>query len=920
MKFPPSTLKVLFSFILMSAFWGSLHSQTTIRGSVKAEGKPVPFASVKLVDAAYGTTADSIGRFRLAVAPGKYLLEVTSTGFEKATLPVLALENKELDVTVQLLPLSGELNSVVVLGSRSLPRTNILSPLPVDVLSSGFLVSTGQLTLDKQLQYRVPSFNSINVPVRDASTFFDPYELRNLGPSRTLILINGKRKNSTSLLYVQFAPGRGETGVDLSTIPVDAVKRIEILRDGASPQYGSDAIAGVINIILKDKFEVGSLTINSGITTQGDGGSYGISYNGGASFKKNSFVNYTIDISQQNNAVRSGIIDRKVEKLFFGGTPKKDSLIDAFLDLYPTARNVNGTGDNAAAKFNINFGVSTGDDGMIYGNAGLVKRKSLSKANYRTPYWRTDAGLLHIRIPGAPNYTGLDDPLYEGYLGYVPTFEGDLLDYQFTIGFKKERNHWIQDASFTAGGNSQNYTVENTVNRSLGTSSPTFFKPGGFGFSHIVGNYDVSKELTKKISVAFGAEVRSETYEVISGDTASYYGEGANSFPGMLSDNASVNGRFNMGFYGDATYNFSQNTLLNAAARWEKYSDFGEAFVWKISGRQKLLTDRVVFRSSVSTGFRAPTLHQIYTQSTVLSYISNNIELTGLFNNRSKQAFLLGIPRLKAEKSLNISAGVGLRLGRGWEVTLDYYSIHLRDRIFYSSGISARSPNTPLGQVLKNAGVVEAQFFLNGLETQCSGLDFVMNYRVPTTSKNKLSFNIAGNLQIENYIVGRPNDPPLVRSEGQSTLSPTIRLLLTDSRPKYKTIAGIDYNYNRLGVTLNHTLFGTTKYQDIDGGGPEMQNIQQVFKPAVLTDINFRYRISDQISFSFSVNNLFNVLPQWDLKPINSTGEQYLRSKENRELLEGLVSFGGRYRILGASGSQFSQLGTTLQSSFVIKL
>ena len=193
------------------------------------------------------------------------------------------------------------LESITVsVGSRNAQRTLTDTPLPVDIFSSNDLKSTGQLTFDKALQYRVPSFNTVNTPVNDATTLLDPYEIRNLGPSRTLVLINGKRKNLSSLLYVQFSPGRGETGADLSAIPADAIKRVEILRDGASAQYGSDAIAGVMNVILKDKVEYNSLTFNGGITSKGDGGTYGLAYNGGGGLANSGFINYTIDFSQQN--------------------------------------------------------------------------------------------------------------------------------------------------------------------------------------------------------------------------------------------------------------------------------------------------------------------------------------------------------------------------------------------------------------------------------------------------------------------------------------------------------------------------------------------------------------------------------------------------------------------------------------------
>ncbi|MCY7329811.1 MAG: TonB-dependent receptor plug domain-containing protein, partial [Saprospiraceae bacterium] len=254
---------------------------------------------------------------------------------------------------------------IISTGSRSSQRTVTDSPLPIDVLSAKELMSTGQTSFDKALQYRVPSFNTVNTPVNDATTLLDPYEIRNMGPSRTLILINGKRKNLSSLLYVQFSPGRGETGVDLSAIPTDAIQRVEILRDGASAQYGSDAIAGVMNVILKDRFEYSTLNLNAGITGEGDGENYGVSYNSGANFGDRGFVNYTLNFTQQANAVRSGKIDLATEIATFGGSPAQDALITTYLQDYPTAGNINGTGEVRAASFRINGGKPLGEIAMF---------------------------------------------------------------------------------------------------------------------------------------------------------------------------------------------------------------------------------------------------------------------------------------------------------------------------------------------------------------------------------------------------------------------------------------------------------------------------------------------------------------------------------------------------------------------------
>ena len=911
-----------------------LFAQFTVSGSVTdGSNSPLSGVTVKLRNSNKGTSTDNDGKFTIAVPGTKGVLEFSYVDFLPQTLSVDAGSS---NVTVKLTAGNSNLGEVIVVGSRSLPRSSATTPLPVDNFDSKTLKTTGQISFDKALQYRVPSFNTVNTPVNDASTLLDPYEIRNLGPSRTLVLINGKRKNLSSLLYVQFSPGRGETGADLSAIPTDAIKRVEILRDGASAQYGSDAIAGVMNVILKDKFEYSSLTLNSGITGKGDGGNYGLSYNSGANFAQKGFFNYTVDFSQQNNAVRSGIIDVPTEIATFGDPslpltdPTNKAIVD-YLKVYPTGNNTNGTGEITAAKFNYNLGVPMGDHGQFYSNAAFVVKKVKSNANYRTPYWRTDAGLLHKRIPGAPNYTGGNDPLYEGYLGYQPTFEGDLFDYNATFGIKNENNGWKQDVSITTGGNQQLYSVENTVNRSLGTASPTAFKPGGFRFTNIVGNYDVSKSVAENVSVAFGSEIRKETFTIIAGDTASYSGQGANSFPGIRSENATTNSRFNFGAYADASWDITKDFLLNGTVRGERYSDFGNAFVWKVSSRYKVADDKFVIRGSASTGFLAPTLHQIYNQSTQASFAGGTIVLSGLFNNRSKQAFALGIPLLKPEKSDNYTVGIGITPSKNFSFTLDYYNITIKNRIVYSSSITTEdrklaTPLTELGRILKGSSVgagnfdlQSVQFFINGIKTRTSGLDYVANYKNIELGRAKMGVNLAGNITLTNDILGSPNDPKAIKDAGSTILSTQIRSLLTRSRPRYKTVLGIDYHIDKLSVNLNNTLFGPTEFQDLDNGGSDMENIKQRFTPAVVTDLNLAYDFTPKINFSFTVNNLLNVLPKWKLEALNPAGQAVLNDPAAKSLLEGFLEFSGRYKILAYNGSQFSQLGTTFQASLNFK-
>jgi iron complex outermembrane recepter protein len=959
------TLRLLTTLLLLCAYT-MIWSQSMLKGSVRDAGGILPGVAVQVKGSKAGMTTDANGEYALKLANGTYEIVYSFLGFNTVTRSItIAGSDVTADVTME--SSSTELDAVVIsTGSRNSQRTLTDTPLPIDILSAKDLASTGQMRMDQALQYRVPSFNTVNTPVNDATTLLDPYEIRNMGPSRTLILINGKRKNLSSLLYVQFSPGRGETGVDVSGIPLEAVKRVEILRDGASAQYGSDAIAGVMNFILKDKYDFTSLNINSGVTSKGDGATYGISLNSGGNIGSKGFVNYTLGFNQQDNAIRSGTIDVPTEIATFGDPTKPNSdpansIIVNYLKDYPTGGNLNGTGEITSAKFLVNAGTSFGETGLLYANAAVVSKRVLSNANFRTPYWRQDRGLLHKPTDnGGKNYITSADQLafasdgidlYKGYIGYMPSFEGDLLDYNATIGAKNEVNGWKTDLSLTTGGNTQAYTVDNTVNRSLGKSSPTRFKPGGFGFNHLVGNLDISKAVTDQFSVAFGAEARSETYTIVAGDTSSYKGQGSNSFPGIDISNAGSNSRFNLGAYVDLSYDISKDFLVNGTFRTEKYSDFGAANVYKISSRYKLADDKVTLRGSYSTGFRAPSLHQIYAQSVQASFAGGTIVSSGLFNNRSAQARALGIPSLKPELSTNISLGVGLNPTKNLSITLDYYSINVKDRIVYSSSITTDDrlkavPATDLGKILKgtavgvdNSDLKSVQFFINGIETNTSGLDFVVTQRNISIGDGKLGINLAGNYMLNNEIVGLPNEPAPVLSAKSSILNEQIKSLLTESRPKYKAILGFDLALGKFIVNLNNSLFGPTAFRDLDngsaysdlrGGDNPMLDIKAVFSPSIVTDLSIGYRFTDKVAFSLNVNNLLNVIPKWDLEASSAASNKnatesaaraakILNTPAEKSLLRGFLGFSGRYDILGYNGSQFSQLGTVFNANLNVK-
>ncbi len=628
----------------------------TIKGKVTdTSGSALPYMNVLVKGTSTGTTTSDSGEFSLTVKSLPVTIVVSSIGFK--TKEVTVTTNSFLTIAIE----EGDesLGEIIVTGSRTPQRSNTKSPLPIDIVSAKDLVSTGQTTFDKALQYKIPSFNTVQTPVNDATSLLDPYEIRNMGPSRTLILINGKRKNLSALLYTQTSPGRGETGSDISGIPIDAIKDIEVLRDGASAQYGSDAIAGVINIILKDSPDGGSATLRTGITSAGDGEMFGVSVNNGSSIGDDKgFINYTVDFSKTSVSNRPGTVDAAGEA---GDFEADIADVQEFLSRRPDAGNINGSPETAAAKFLINGSYTLSEQSNLYFNAAFINKKVNSFANYRTPYWRTVDAFPYL----ADFYPGDNPTNAGGYDGYVPTFEGDLNDYNATVGVKSVINDWNVDASFTTGGNSQTYKVNDSHNRNAVYSPSTWvdanndgvvdngeitegaqlyrenskksFDPGGTGFYHNVGNLDVSKILTDNVSVAFGSEFRYETFEVIEGELASYDGGGADSFAGNSPGNSGKFTRYNFGGYASLNWNPSENLTLDGTIRSENYSDFGNAFVWKASGAYTI-SDKYTLRSSLSTGFRAPTLHQIYTQKAQYSFVpGQGIQVGGLVNNVSSK-------------------------------------------------------------------------------------------------------------------------------------------------------------------------------------------------------------------------------------------------------------------------------------------
>ena len=910
--------KITLLFLLLNVSF--LFAQKEISGVVKdGSGAALPGVNIIEKGTTNGVSTDMDGAYKIKVQEGATIV-FSYIGFNKVER---GTSNSKVDVVLS--EEGGQaLNEIVVTGSRTAPRTNTTSALPIDVLSSKDMMSTGQATFDKALQYRIPSFNTVNTPVNDATSLLDPYEIRNMGPSRTLILINGKRKNLSALVYIQTSPGRGETGADISAIPTDAIERVEILRDGASAQYGSDAIAGVMNIILKKSTDGGSATIRTGLTSEGDGAMYGISINNGTTVGDKGFVNYTVDFSKTEMSNRPGKVDAAGEFNYWGGTTAGvNTLTDIqnFLSKKPDAGNINGAPETAAAKFLINGGKDLSDYAQVYYNAAYVYKKVNSFANYRTPYWRAAALNAADQIPYGDPFPYLPSLYGNGtlasYQGYVPTFEGELNDYNATIGYKYNKNGWNTDASITTGGNQQNYTISNSHNRSQDSngdfiyaanpniySGPIRFNPGGVGFTHYVGNIDINKQVFDNFSIAFGSEFRTEIFEVRAGDEASYIGVGADSYQGNTPENTGKFNRYNIGFYASASVDLTQDWLAEGTIRYEDYSDFGSKAVWKLSSRYKFADDKVTLRGSASTGFRAPTLHQIYTQKVQSAFGGGGIQLEGIINNVSSAARQNGVEKLKAESSTNYTVGIGVKPTRNFSATLDYYNIIVKDRIVLGDRITYSPGNIQ-------------SFFTNAIDTRTSGLDFVANYRGIELGTGKLTVNLSGNYTLENKLDGPVRNIASVQAVGQSVFGATQEALLLTSRPKFKAIIGGDYEVGKFSFSLNNTVFGPAKFKNADLYD---KALTVEFLTKMVSDLGISYKATEKATINLNVNNIFNVLPEWKLKSDGSAGaDAILNDPATLKNQINDLTFNGRYSQMTYDGSHFSQLGTMFNLSLNYK-
>ncbi|MBB5620324.1 iron complex outermembrane receptor protein [Pedobacter cryoconitis] len=809
-------------------------------------------------------------------------------------------------------PIILSLDEVAILGSHAkMPRTKLQTALPVDVLNQRTLMQTGQTDLAQMLHYTSSSFNSSKYGINNVASYAEQSTLRGLGPDQLLVLINGKRRYNIAALNLNNTVGKGTAGTDLSAIPAAMIEKIEILRDGAAAQYGSDAIAGIINIVLK-KETGGTFSTQVGQTSKGDGSytqnnlSYGLPLASGKGF-----LNFTLNYQYQQSTNRAraytGLVYTKISdtaKLSSINFPAPaDKLAenkrrdDLLVKEKGFQRNQGQYGDaeikNIALWFNMETPVA--QDWKFYSFGGFSQKRAITFGFYRFP-----------------NFYPASTPLFPD--GYLPEFPAVLSNGSVAAGLKKVSSAgWNMDFSAVYGYNKLNSEAVNTVNASMGKNSPLTFNAGGTILQQGILNLDFSRTLTPGITFAAGAESRLENYQIITGDEASYLDAnlpgtpsallkllGTNGRPGFKPDEQLNKYRANVGIYAEVNMELSKKTLIAATARYERYSDFGGNLSGKLAIRHRI-TDAFVFRTSLSRNFRAPSLQQVYYDQLQFQFFQKNgqsdVYLVQHFRNDSPVLQQLGIPKLRPETSINLSAGLTGTVNSSLSLSADFYYIPIRNRIVVSGRLD--SSVVALRPVLASAGVTDLQFFINALNTYTRGVELTANYTAVFAQQQSLTINGTASfnrtkvkLKVASLpLAGGGNIPA-------SELLPRIDIgIIEHAQPNSKMILSCAYQMNAFNFLLRNTYFGQVAAWEND------PVFDQTFSGKVITDVQFSWRLNKRFSVSTGCNNLFNVYPD-EIKEINELNTN--------------LSFGGQIPY-SRTANQFGFNGMNYYASLQVK-
>lgn len=777
--------------------------------------------------------------------------------------------------------LSGQ---IIVTGTRRTDRTVTDSSVPIDIVTSEALLNQGSTETNRLLNNLVPSFNFPQPSLTDGTDSLRPATLRGLAPDQVLVLVNGKRRHISSLLNLNGSVGRGSAGVDMNTIPPLAIERIEVLRDGAASLYGSDAIAGVINIQLK-KSEGGRAQMSYGkyITTmegvnevesvaattgasdnpvitlsdkerkRRDGGTLTIASNIGLPIGPGGYLNFTAEYIDRSPTNRSGPDLRRQYAAL--GDPREVTF-DRFSHRY-------GDGESSSFNFFVNSGMDISDTFELYAFGSYGIRDGNGTGYYRRSLDSRNTDYANGRQPYYPD-------------GFLPQIDSTIEDIAGVVGVRGETGGWNLDLSLNYGSNRLDYGVSNTWNASLGGDlSPRNFYAGGLRAGQTSVNFDAQRDLDIGIgdtSLALGAEWRNENYKIVPGDESSYIAgpyfftngaaPGSQVFPGFTPSTAVDASRDSFAGYAEIDTDLSDMFNVQLAGRYEHFSDFGDTFNGKFAARFEPV-DGLAFRGAISTGFRAPGMAQQYfsttsTNNMTVNGVSTLVEV-GTFPVSAPIAVALGSQPLEPEKSVNIGGGIVFSMLSGFNLTVDYYNIKINDRIVLTENLQGAD----VSQILANAGVVgtSARFFINGIDTRTQGVDVVASYRVPDFGAGRVTLTAGYNIN-DTKITDRRTfsgftaDRLFARSESYR---------ITDGQPANKLNLGVDWDMDPFGMTLRANRYGKV-FLPVSGvtditieKGDAPGDI--TLSPKWVMDLEFRFRPVEAVQVAFGANNLLDEYP-----------------------------------------------------------
>ena len=839
----------------------------------RRNGQPLGGAHVSITGTAQGTVSRSDGTYRLPVPAGRHVIFVSYVGYSprRDTLDIAADQNLNRDYSLDRGV--AELNAAVIIGTRAHDRTVLNSPVPVDVLTPTEIRQTGQVETSQIIQLLAPSFNFPRPTISDGTDHVRPSTLRGLGPDQVLVLINGKRRHTSALVNVNGTIGRGSTGVDLNAIPASAIERIEILRDGAAAQYGSDAIAGVINIILKSdestdaEYEAGQnythlkrLPGNPRLT---DGDISSISANAGKVGADGGYFHVTGQYENRGSTNRS-LPDPRQQ--YFTGDPRNtDPAFTNQVHFRQGDAHVNDVGVFANAAL-----PAFQNGAQPYAFGGVGRRNGQGAGNWRLPLSNNNVRAIY------PN-------------GFLPLINSKIGDYSGTLGVKGNVLGWGYDLSGVYGHNRFDFTITNSVNPTMGTASPTSFYSGSLKFGEATGNLDFVRSFpvsafAAPLNVAIGAEMRHDSYGIIAGEPDSYRDggvkvldgpntgaqptPGAQVFPGFQPGDAGDHSRSNYAGYVDLETSPLSRLLVGLAGRTEYYSDFGSATIGKLSGRLELFPGYSI-RGAYNSGFRAPSLGQEFFSSTATNFIviggvNTPVEVRTLPVS-SGPAKALGAKPLKAEKSENVSLGAALQPLPQLSFTADYYRIIIRDRIVLSGNFVGAAMTAFLA-AQGFPGVGSARYFTNAVDTRTNGLDIIGRYLLDWGTRGVTGFTGAFN-RTGTVVTHVDSTPPALSTQNSVLFDRFERSKLEEAQPHRTVALTLDHSIRRFNVTLHTTRFG-----EIGTRGPSNPALDQKYKARWVTDANVTLPLVPHFAATFGVNNIADVYPSENIPANNNSG------------------------------------------------